>query len=263
MNTLVGAGAVRLATARSCVARGKVAGNDRVADGPPHEVLAEHRPNEDRTSCTACGFALTQKNPLCPPAVDALRELATGGARTRKLSPLGRYSTGRLREMAREHTGEGRCQRCGFVYSGKMRLCPTARRIAAEFEARGKAPVTLAPAGQGLCAGKGSGWTVQGKAPGPWKRAMAACSMCPLLEQCDALLEARIAAKEVLSEQIQAGRLFGADGREITPREIEQYAVNRGWTKPKPRKAPAPITAPALAPLFLTRGQQLALFEAA
>ena len=107
--------------------------------------------------------------------------------------------------MAREHVGEGRCRRCGFVYSGQVRLCPTARRIAAELESRSKAPVTQPRAGQGLCAGKGSAWNVTGREAAPWKRAIAACSICPLLAQCEAELESRLAAGAKISEQIIAG----------------------------------------------------------
>lgn len=246
MNTLDGAGALRLATASSHAGREKVDGHDRVTNGPLREILAKHRPNHDHTSCTACGFVYTPARPLCPPVAGALRELSTGALRSQDRS-LGHYTNGRLRAVAREHTGEGRCRRCGFVYASQVRLCPTSRRIAAELETRGKAPVTQPHTGQGLCAGKGSGWTVTGTTAAAWKRAMAACSVCPLLAQCETQLEDRLATGVKVREQIMAGRLFTVTGREIEPAGVDAFAVARGRTKKK-QKPPAPIPAPTPAP---------------
>ncbi|MBQ7804418.1 MAG: hypothetical protein IJ372_07245 [Rhodococcus sp.] len=172
--------------------------------------------------------------------------------------------------MASTHTGEGRCARCGFVYSTQMRRCPALRNIDAQLESRGSAPVTQSRPDRGLCAGKGRGWTVNGNQSAPWKRAMAACSVCPLLTPCTADLENRLAAGKTVREQIQAARLFTADGREVLPEKVEEFAVSRGRTKrsKKPRSTrralqeakvrafdcPYPAPAPAV---------QLALFEAA
>lgn len=234
MNTLDGAGAVRLATTRSDAGRTKVDGLDRIANEALRVVLSTHRPSPDGASCTACGFGYTSTLPLCPAVAGALRELSAGDARAGTArSPLGRYTTNHLRAMALEHTGRGRCPRCGFVYSGQVLTCPAARRIAAELESRGKAPVTQPRAGQGLCAGKGVGWTVRGKEAAPWKRAMSACSMCPLLAQCEARLASRLAAGEKVREQVMAGRLFTVTGREITAGEVDAYAVARGRRKPR------------------------------
>ncbi|WP_368679939.1 hypothetical protein R1X32_00905 (plasmid) [Rhodococcus opacus] len=217
-----------------------------MTNGPLREILAKHRPNHDHTSCTACGFVYTPARPLCPPVAGALRELSTGALRSQDRS-LGHYTTGRLRAMAREHTGEGRCRRCGFVYTSQVRLCPTSRRIAAELETRGKAPVTQPHIGQGLCAGKGSGWTVTGTTAAAWKRAMAACSVCPLLAQCETQLEDRLATGVKVREQIMAGRLFTVTGREIEAAGVDAFAVARGRTKKK-QKPPAPLPAPTPAP---------------
>lgn len=176
-------------------------------------------------------------------------------------SSLGGYSTSRLRAMAREHSGQGRCRRCGFVYSGRVRLCPTARRIAAELESRSKAPMTQPCAGQGLCAGKGSAWNVTGHEAAPWKRAMAACSICPLLTQCEKELESRLTAGAKISEQIIAGRLFTVRGAEVTAQKVDEFADHRGRPKKK-RTRPTRRTADQ-APAVPAVGRQLALFEGA
>lgn len=251
MNTLDGAGALRLATDRPGAFGIKVDGHDRVGDKALRDVLASHIPNRDATACTECEFVYTSDLPLCPTVARALRELASGYARPRTaVSPLARYSTARLRAMAREHCGEGRCRRCGFVYSGEVRTCATYRRISAQLEARAKAPVTQTVAGQGLCAGKGAGWTVAGHDPKPWKRAMAACSLCPLLAQC----EAQLAAGGKITEQILAGRLFSTSGAEIVAEKIDDYAVARGRRKTKEKPAaPAPTVPPV--------ARQLTLFD--
>ncbi|GAA4490964.1 hypothetical protein GCM10023094_55010 [Rhodococcus olei] len=257
MNTLVGTGALRLTTARSHAGT-KPATRDRIADAQRRAVLAHHLPNRDSTSCTVCSFVYTTKHPLCPAVADALRELSDGRGRPNSSwQPLAGHSTERLHTMAREHTGEGRCRRCGFIYSGQVRTCPPARRIAALLEARGKTPLTQDRAGQGLCAGKAEGWLVTGNEPAPWKRAMAACTVCPLLEKCEESLNARLAAGEKISEQVHAGRLFTTTGREVAPADIDQFAVNRGRTKKE--KKTAAVSAPA--PTLVTAPRQLALFE--
>ena len=253
MNTLDGAGAVRLATDRPDAFAIKVDGHDRIGDKALREVLASHLPNTSGTACTACEFVYTPDLPLCPTVARTLRELSSGYARPQTAtSPLARFSTERLRAMAREHCGEGRCRRCGFVYSGEVRTCPTYRRISAQLEARAKAPVTQTVAGQGLCAGKGAGWTVAGHDPRPWKRAIAACSLCPLLAQC----EAQLAAGGKVSEQIMAGRLFSTSGDEIVAEKVDDYALARGRRKKKEKPAALTPAAPRVA-------RQLALFDCA
>ena len=275
MNTLDGARAVRLADAQFHAPRVEIDGSGRAAGGPPREILATHRPNADHTSCTACDFTYTPALPLCPSVADALRELSIGETRPHtKTSPLARHSTAKLRAMANTHTGEGRCARCGFVYSAQMRRCPALRNIATELECRGSAPMTQPRADQGLCAGKGTGWTVNGNQSAPWKRAMAACSVCPLLAQCTSDLQNRLAAGKTVREQIQAARLFTVDGREVLPEKIEEFAVARGRTKRSKKtrntrraggkpKATIRAAAAASVPAPTRPAVQLALFEAA
>lgn len=261
MNTLDGAGAVCLATDRPGAFGIKVDGHDRIADKSLRELLSSHLPNVDGTSCTECEFVYTPKLPLCPAVADALRVLSIADARPRtSTSPLARFTTSRLRTMASEHHGEGRCRRCGFVYSGQVRNCPTSRRIADELESRGKAPVTQSRAGRGLCAGKGAGWTVSGQAAEPWKRAMAACLLCPLLAQCEARLDSQLSAGEKIREQVIAGRLFTVTGQEIVPEKVDDYAFSRGRRKGKAKPAaPDPAPVPAVAQV----ARQLELFEVA
>lgn len=254
MNTLVGATAVRLAMDSPDIGHTKVDGHVRVANGPHREVLATHLPNHDGTSCATCAFVYTKKQPLCPSVADALRELSSSNSRSRAQNPhLASYTTSDLRALARQHAGEGRCQRCGFVYSGRVQSCPTSRRVMAELEVRGRAHVTQPRAGQGLCAGNGEGWTIQGSAPTPWKRAIAACSLCPLLAQCSADLDARLVAGEKISAQIQAGRLFTTEGEEIAHKNIDAFANYRGKAKKKQQQRQRPAPVPAI-------GSQLALF---
>ncbi|MGO4205261.1 hypothetical protein AB4Z09_26695 [Rhodococcus sp. TAF43] len=62
---------------------------------------------------------------------------------------------------------------------------------------------------------------------------MSACSVCPLLAQCEARLAGRLAAGEKVREQVMAGRLFTVTGREITADEVDAYAVARGRRKPR------------------------------
>lgn len=257
MHTLDGVSAVRLAAARSGIARFKLDGHDRVGDKHIRGVLATHLPNHDGTSCAACDFVYTSKFPLCPSVAGALRELSSGDPRApQQKSSLADYSTDRLRSLAREHCGEGRCRRCGFVYAGEVRRCPTSRRIANELEARAKTPLTQAPAGQGLCVGKGAGWTVRGHDPAPWKRAMAACSMCPMLAQC----ESRLAAGETVREQIMAGRLFTVRGDEIPAEKVDEYALARGRRKKTDKRAAPPTPSPASDPAAPNVARQIPLF---
>jgi hypothetical protein len=236
MNTLDGVAGTRLAATDSHSGRTRIASGDHITDA--RSVIAEHTPNHDRTSCTACQFTYTPKNPLCPSAADALRVLAGADLRPRSSGlRLGRQSTRSLVATARAHTGEGRCGRCGFVYSGQVRICPTLRRVSAELESRGKAVATKPRAGQVLCEGKGAGWNVDGRDAGPWKRAMAACSRCPLLAQCEARLESGLADGEDFAEQIIAGRLFASDGREIPADGIQKFAsARRNDTRSNRRK---------------------------
>lgn len=254
MNTLAGARPTRPASIShpSWVER-----DDARRD--PHKVMAAHRPNPDGTACTACGVVYTTDRPLCPPVADALRALVRIDRTPRPQSSLSSYSTSKLRVMAREHTGQGRCRRCGFVYSGPVRTCPTARRIATELESRSKAHVTAAGTDQGLCAGKGKAWTVTGHDAARWKRSIAACSLCPLLAQCQADLENRLAAGGTVYEQIIAGRVFTAKGVEV--HDVERLAAHRRpgtpTTQPRPTE-PEPVPPrPAPAP----GSRQLELFE--
>lgn len=275
MNTLDGTRAVRLADALSHGPQGEIDGHDRVASGPFREILAKHLPNADGKTCVACDFTYTPTLPLCPPVATALRELSLGDARSHTpKSPLARYTTAKLRALASKHTGEGRCQRCGFIYSTQIRQCPTSRRIFTELESRGTASLTQPRADQGLCAGKGAGWTVNGNQSAPWKRAMAACSVCPLLAQCTAELEKRLTAGKTVREQIQAGRLFTITGREIELEKIEEFAVARGRTKNATRKTrkqeqaaltPAPTAVPEIStvPALPAKTSQLSLFDVA
>lgn len=241
MNTLVGASASRLADTLPDAGRDSIDNTDRIADKHLGTVLATHRPTPDATSCRTCGFVYSEKYPLCPDVADTLRTLAANDARrATHTAGLGSFTTKQLRAMAREHYGEGRCRRCGFTYAGKLRSCPAARRIAHELESRGKAPVTQPSPSQGLCAGKARGWTVNGNASAPWKRAMAACKICPLLAQCEAALNTRLAAGDKISEQVMAGRLFTVTGREIPVGEIEAFAVARGQSKKRPQASRTP-----------------------
>lgn len=262
MHTLVGARPLRLATASSHPRRMEI-DDTRPTSRPHRETLVTHRPNLDGTACSGCGFAYTPNLPMCPHVAEALREMASSHARPQeRSSSLSRFSTSRLRAMVREHSGQGRCRRCGFVYSGRVRLCPTSRRITAELESRSKTPMTQPRPGQGLCAGKGSAWNVTGHEPAPWKRAMATCSICPLLTQCEAELQSRLAAGAKVCEQILAGRLFTVTGVEVAPQKVDEYADQRG--RPK-KKRPRPIrhTQTTEVPVLVAAGCQLPLFEGA
>lgn len=108
------------------------------------------------------------------------------------------------------------------------RLCPTSRRIALELESRFKAPMSETRVGQGMCAGKGLAWTVAGNESSAWRQAAAACTQCPLLAQCTADLESRLAGGEKITNQILAGRLFSTQGVEVKVEKIEQYADRCG-----------------------------------
>lgn len=119
--------------------------------------------------------------------------------------------------------------------------------------------------GQVPCEGKGAGWDVNGRDAAPWKRAMAACSRCPLLAQCEARLESGIADGEDFAEQIIAGRLFASDGREVPADGLQQFAsARRDGTGPsRQRKKTHTRTRPAIsdAPGLPVVAQQLALYE--
>ncbi|EME19379.1 hypothetical protein G419_14289 [Rhodococcus triatomae BKS 15-14] len=73
---------------------------------------------------------------------------------------------------------------------------------------------------------------------------MAACSVCPLLAQCGAQLNDRLAAGEKVSGQIQAGRLFNADGGEVDPENTDAFATARGLKKRRKRST-SPTSVPA------------------
>lgn len=218
-------------------------GQGRVVNGPHRRVLAEHRPNDSRTSCMTCGFAYSEDRPLCPALAGTLRELATGTHRPAS-SPLGRHSTAQLRKLVQEHTGSGRCRRCGFTYANGVQQCPTARRIEAVLAGRDETFASAPRVGQGLCAGAGDGWGVTGNDPAPWRQAMKACSVCPLLAQCEQSLQERLDAGQKIREQIMAGRLFTVKGHEIEADQVDKFAIARGrrktMSKPISSIAPAP-----------------------
>lgn len=256
MNTLVGVATTRLPSGDVRVQT--VAGCDgRVVDGPHRQVLAEHRPDVTRTSCASCGFGYSEAQPLCPTLAKTLRELASGTHRPRS-SPLNQYSTAKLRSLIAEHRGEGRCRRCGFVYSpDREQMCPARRRIADVLACRNEDAAVSAPhQGQGLCAGKGTAWSVSGNDPAPWQRAMKVCSACPLLAQCDAGVRDRLADGQKIREQVVAGRLFTVEGREIKADEIDKFAIARGRKKSSSRLPATPSV-----PVISTPALQLSFFE--
>lgn len=251
MNTLDGRPVRRLTSAHS-------AAPHTIPSATARGVLAAHGKANDGLSCRACAFTYTADMPLCPAVADALRQMSSGTASTPRRPLLSDCTTARLRAMAREHSGDLRCRRCGFGYSATVRSCPTARRVAAELESRGKAPVTQIHPDKGLCAGKGAGWTVAGYMPAPWKRAMSACGLCPLLAACEADLDSRLRAGEKVREQVMAGRLFSVTGTEIAADRIDAFALARGRRK---RQAPAPTPVPATPPTRIGAPMQLALFD--
>lgn len=205
-------------------------GQGRVVDGPHRRILAEHRPNGSGTSCMTCGFVYSEDRPLCPALAGTLRELATGTHRPTS-SPLGRHSTAQLRKLVHEHTGDGRCRRCGFTYAEGVQKCPTARRIEAVLAGRDEAFASAPRSDQGLCAGAGDGWGVSGNDPAPWRQAMKACAACPLLAQCEQSLQERLDAGQKIREQIMAGRLFTVRGHEIKADQVDKFAIARGRRK--------------------------------
>jgi hypothetical protein len=262
MNTIVGAGLLRLVTDRPTPPNGETR-DTRSASDDPHPILAGHLPNPDGTACARCDFGYSKDRPLCPPVAQALRTL-TAGAHMRSFSD---YSVEQLRAMEREHCGAGRCRRCGFVYTPRVRLCPTSRRIAIELESRFKAPMSEVRAGQGLCSGKGQAWTVSGNKSAPWRQAVAACAQCPLLTQCNTNLERRLASGEKIQDQILAGRLFSNTGTEVDRERFDTYADRRGMKtrdrnrRPPRRRQKAQCVAVARTEPAPTVGEQLALFE--
>lgn len=267
MNTLVGTGRTRLVPDSPAPLVREIRDTPSASKDPRH-TLAEHLPKLDGTACSTCGFAYSKDRPLCPPVARALRTMATR-TQTRSFSS---YSTDQLRAMEREHCGTGRCRRCGFTYTPSARLCPTSRRIALELESRFKAPMSETRVGQGMCAGKGLAWTVTGNESSAWRQAAAACTQCPLLAQCTADLERRLAGGEKITNQILAGRLFSTQGVEVKVEKIEQYADRCGMkTRDRNHRAPArrstrctvmARTAPEPEKtLTADTGDQLALFE--
>lgn len=271
MNTLVGAGSLRLVADRPAPPPGETH-DTASAREDPHHILAEHLPNLDGIVCSACDFIYSKDRPLCPPVVQALRTITTR-AYTRSFSD---YSADQLRVMEREHCGSGRCRRCGFVYTADVRLCPTSRRIAIELESRFKAPMSEVRRGQGLCSGKGQAWTVSGNRSAPWRQAVAACAQCPLLTQCNTELERRLANGEKIQDQILAGRLFSGKGDEITPEGFDAYADRCGvktkrrkhTTRPRPRQRvvatqPDLTSTPPQNVQASNAGEQLILFKSA
>lgn len=262
MNTLVGTGPLRLvADSPTPVRLG--AQNTTSGSRDPRHILARHLPNMTETACSTCHFVYSKERPLCPPVAEALRKMVASGP-TKSLSS---YSTTQLRAMQREHCGTGRCRRCGFVYTPSVRLCPTSRRIALELETRFKAPISETNAGQGLCSGKGTAWTVTGNESAPWRQAIAACAQCPLLAQCATELDRKLSSGEKISDQILAGRLFSTQGAEIDVEKFDEYADRRGMkTKSRnsrSRRRPTGCTAMAPKSPVPAENEQLTLFGSA
>ncbi|MGV9869474.1 hypothetical protein [Rhodococcus koreensis] len=131
--------------------------------------------------------------------------------------------------MADEHTGDHRCRRCGFMYSATVRFCPTYRRIRDVLESRRLVHITPSPSpDHGLCADKGSGWTVRGIDLSSWRKTIDICSACPLLTKCREELNTQLDLGQRPREQIVAALLFTTTGRAVTRAELDDYAIRRG-----------------------------------
>lgn len=244
MNTLVGAARLCLAPARSRGDASRVELSDRVPPGPVRDILSAHIPADDTRACACCGFEYTLEKPLCPLVAATLRRLVV----TTPTNPLLTLTPGRLHRISREHTGTGRCRRCGFVYSSEVRTCPTARRITAELERRGLEPLSQPDRAVGLCAGRSNLWEATETDPAHWRRAMAACRACPLLAQCEKRVEQLVTQKTPPRMAVAAGMLFNVRGEVVPADKVMQYAISRGHvTKLRPgtgrRRVPSAVVA--------------------
>ncbi|WP_370185176.1 hypothetical protein [Rhodococcus wratislaviensis] len=149
--------------------------------------------------------------------------------RSTHVRALADHSDEQLLRLADEHTGNHRCPRCGFVYSATVRFCPTYRRIRNVLESRLLMHVTPSSSPtRGLCAGKGSDWTVKDIDLPSWRKAMDICSECPLLTKCRKELNIQLDSGQRPLEQIIAGLLFTTTGRAVTRAELNEYAIRRG-----------------------------------
>lgn len=202
----------------------------RAAD--PDAVMARHHiVSGVGNHCDACGHEWTQTAPRCPAYVDALRRQAVGGSNEGgKRTSLAGLDSAALLRIADEHSGDHRCQRCGFTYSAEVRSCPAYRRVRAVLEARGALPFT-SEGTSASCAGKGSGWNASTRAKWnipAWRNAMSACTRCPFFEQCRADLDAQLATGTRPDGQIVAAVFFPPDGGEpVTLAEIANYGHRR------------------------------------
>mgnify|MGYP003583508167 CR=1 FL=1 len=110
-----------------------------------------------------------------------------------------------------------------------VRFCPTYRRIRDVFESRRLVHITPSPSPDyGLCADKGSGWTVRGIDLSSWRKTMDIWSACPLLTKCREELNTQLDLGRRPREQIVAAVLFTTAGRAVTRAELDEYAVRRG-----------------------------------
>lgn len=190
-----------------------------------HHVSAEGR-------CEECGAIVTAAKPLCPRAAAALRELARRDGTADTTSKTIRFSVATLLRSASAHrpTPEGRCFRCGFVYTPECQDCPPLRRIRRELEARGIIPLTTPEPGVGTCAGKSASWELTGQNLTSWQRAIDSCHECPILTQCGTTLRDRIAGGEPPQDQIVAGAAFDYYGNHVPADRLRAYAVLRART---------------------------------
>ncbi|MGW5152693.1 hypothetical protein [Rhodococcus koreensis] len=157
--------------------------------------------------------------------------------------------------MADEHTGDHRCRRCGFLYSATVRFCPTYRRIRDALESRRLVHITpsSSPA-HGLCAGKGSGWTVTGIDLSSWRKTMDICSACPLQMKCREELNTQLDLSQRPRQQIVAALLFTTTGRAVIRAELEDYAIRRGGSARTDR----PVTSSRRGPSRAARIREVA-----
>jgi len=203
-------------------------------------ITAQHVSTEGR--CEECDVIVTASKPLCPRAVAALRELARRDGTADTSSRTIHFSVAALLRLASAHrpTAEGRCFRCGFVYTTKCQDCPQLRRIRRELEARGMIPLTAPEPGVGTCAGKSATWELTGQNLASWQRAIDSCHECPILTQCRDALRDRIAGGEPPQDQIVAGAVFDYYGNHVPADRLRAYAVLRART---PRGPATHVTA--------------------
>lgn len=193
-------------------------------------ITAQHASTEGR--CEECGATVTAAKPLCPRAAAALRELARREGAADTSTRAAHLSVAALLRSAGAHrpTSEGRCFRCGFVYTTECKDCPPLRRIRRELEARGMIPLTSSEPGVGTCAGKSASWELTGQNLASWQRAIDSCQKCPILSQCRATLRDRISDGEPPQDQIVAGAAFDYYGNHVPADRLRGYAILRART---------------------------------